>query len=133
FSVNTLTDFRSLSSKFPKIDFNAPAIALGQNKKVKPSVALGKETVLKFGCIGCHSLTNETAGKSGPPWQGLFSSKRNLTNGSVTVADEKYLRESILDPTAKAVKGFVPAMPSYQGIIKDHELESIILYIKALK
>ena len=133
FSVNTLTDFRSLSSKFPKIDFNAPAIALGQNKQVKPSVELGKETVLKFGCIGCHSLTNETAGKSGPPWQGLFSSKRNLTNGTVTVADEKYLRESILDPTAKAVKGFLPAMPSYQGIIKDHELESIILYIKALK
>lgn len=133
FSVNTLTDFRSFADKFPAIDFNAPAIALSQNNKAKPSVELGKQTVIKFGCIGCHSLTKETAGKSGPAWRGLFSSKRQLTTDKTVLADDKYLRESILDPTAKAVKGFVPAMPSYRGILKDNEIESIILYIKSLK
>ncbi|MCM8542806.1 MAG: ThuA domain-containing protein [Lentisphaeraceae bacterium] len=133
FSINTLTDFRSLSDKFPAIDFDAPPIAMSQGKKVEPSIKLGEETVIKFGCIGCHSKTKETAGKSGPAWSGLFSSKRELIDGTTVIADEKYLNESILDPTAKAVKGFVPAMPSYRGIIKDYELESIVLYLKSLK
>ena len=133
FSVNTLTDFRSFAGAFPKIDFNAPPIALSKNSKAKPSVELGKQTVLKFGCIGCHSLTKETAGKSGPAWRGLFNSKRELTTSKTVNADDEYLRESILDPAAKAVKGFVPAMPSYRGILKGNEIESIILYIKSLK
>ena len=133
FSVNTLTDFKSFAGDFPPIDFNVPPIELSKNSEIKPSVELGKKTVLKFGCIGCHSLTKETEGKSGPAWRGLFNSNRQLTTGTDIKADEKYLRESILDPTAKAVKGFLPAMPSYKGILKGNEIESIILYIKSLK
>lgn len=133
FSVNTLTDFRSFSEAFPPIDFKAPAIALSKNSDIKPSVELGESTVLKYGCIGCHSPGKETEGKSGPAWFGLFSSKRQLTDDSTVIADETYLKESILDPAAKAVKGYEAAMPSYRGILKGNEIESIILYIKSLK
>ena len=133
FSVNTLTDFKSLAGKFPKIDFDAPPIALNTSKAVKPTVELGKQTILKYGCVGCHSLTTEKEGKTGPAWGGLFDSNRNLTDGSTVKANAEYLKESILEPTAKAVKGYIPAMPSYNGILKDHELQSIILYIQSLK
>ncbi|MCM8534389.1 MAG: ThuA domain-containing protein [Lentisphaeraceae bacterium] len=75
FSVNELVDFTSKEkSGFPTIDFNAKAISIQQEKSAKPSVALGKATVLKLGCIGCHSEGTQTAGKSGPPWQGLMGS-----------------------------------------------------------
>ncbi|MFC2170728.1 hypothetical protein ACFLQJ_01975 [Calditrichota bacterium] len=46
--------------------------------------------------------------------------------------DENYVRESILNPTAKVVNGFQPIMPTYQGIIKDNELDALIAYIKTL-
>jgi len=133
FTVNTLNDFSSLADKFPKIDFNAPPIALSKEKASKPTVELGKATILKYGCVSCHSLTKNNESKPGPAWGALFSSKRELTSGESVVADEKYLRESILDPTAKAVKGYLPAMPSYRGILKENELEAVILYIKSLK
>ncbi len=55
--------------------------------------------------------------------------------GKVT-ADAAYLRESILAPSAKVVKGFEKfdtGMPIYAGILNDAQIESLILYIATLK
>ena len=52
------------------------------------------------------------------------------------MADERYLRESILEPSAKVVSGYERGevgMPSYAGVLTDREIESIILFIKSLK
>ncbi len=49
------------------------------------------------------------------------------------VADENYLRESILIPQEKMVAGFAPVMPSFKGLLKDEEVDAIIAYIKTLK
>jgi cytochrome c oxidase subunit 2 len=43
------------------------------------------------------------------------------------------VRQSILDPAAKVVQGFAPSMPTYQGKLKDAEIDGIIAYIKSLK
>ena len=51
-------------------------------------------------------------------------------------ADEAYLRESILQPTAQVAAGFEKgeyAMPSYAGVLDDGQIESLVLYIKTLK
>ena len=51
-------------------------------------------------------------------------------------ADEAYLRESILEPSAKIVSGYEKGeagMPSYAGVLTDPQIESIILFIKSLK
>ena len=40
-------------------------------------------------------------------------------DGKTVVADENYIRESILDPQAQVVAGFEPVMPTYQGRLKD--------------
>ena len=49
------------------------------------------------------------------------------------MADENYIRESILNPQAKVVVGFQPVMPTYQGILKDRDIDALIAYIKSLR
>ncbi|MEX2600673.1 MAG: cytochrome c oxidase subunit II, partial [Balneolaceae bacterium] len=58
---------------------------------------------------------------------------RIFTDGSSAVADEAYLRESILDPGSHVVEGYEEGMPSFQGILTDAQIESIILYIRSLE
>ena len=75
----------------------------------------------------------------GPAWTGLWKSRREFTDGSfIKNVDETYLRESILDPARRVTEGYLAektgvGMPSYLGVLKNHEIDSIILYIKALK
>ena len=49
------------------------------------------------------------------------------------LADEAYLRESILNPNAKIVKGYQrDIMPVFQGQISEEGLLQLIVYIKSL-
>ena len=56
-----------------------------------------------------------------------------MADGSSHKVDENYLRESMLDPAAKIVKGFAPSMPTYQGKLSDKDIDGLIEYIKTLK
>ena len=96
-----------------------------------PPVELGKLLYEKQGCSTCHSVDGTL--KIGPSWKGVFGKQEQLADGSTVAIDENYLRESIVDPNAKIVQGFVPSMPTYQGKLKDAELDGIIAYIKSLK
>ena len=68
----------------------------------------------------------------GPTWKNLYGAKENLLMEQMRIADEKYLKESILYPQRKIVKGYQPVMPSYQGLLVDKEIDAIIEYIKEL-
>ncbi|ODS87350.1 MAG: hypothetical protein ABS46_00215 [Cytophagaceae bacterium SCN 52-12] len=92
----------------------------------------GKAMFEKLACMGCHSTGQQVDGMYGPPLQGIIGKKREFTDGSSAVANEKYLKESILDPPVRHVKGYSGEMPSYVGIVSESDLESIILYIKSL-
>jgi len=48
------------------------------------------------------------------------------------VADDAYLRESVLYPSAKIVEGFRPIMPTYKGQVTEEQLLQLIAYIKSL-
>ncbi|HRH95621.1 MAG TPA: cytochrome c [Prosthecobacter sp.] len=105
---------------------------------VKPTVEEGERMYQMFGCMACHSTDGTLVGKVGPSWKGLFGSERDIAKGTKGKfkADEAYLRESILNPSAKVVKGFEKfdtGMPIYAGILNDSQIESLILYIKTLK
>jgi cytochrome c oxidase subunit 2 len=82
------------------------------------------------GCKTCHSVDGTPL--VGPSWKGLWGTDRAIEGGSVTV-DENYIAESINNPTAKIAKGFAPSMPSYQGQLKDGEINALVEYIKTLK
>lgn len=100
-------------------------------EKVESPVHKGEELVEQSGCLACHTL--DGTGKVGPSLKGVFARKVVLTDGATVTADENYLRESLLDPAAKVVKGFPPVMPTYKGTLKDEDIMAIIAYIKTLK
>jgi cytochrome c oxidase subunit 2 len=91
----------------------------------------GERLYTSRACYTCHSI--DGSAKVGPSFKGIFNHSVTLANGTKITADENYLRESILDPQAKIVAGFQPVMPTYQGIIKDKEIDALIAYIKSLE
>ena len=96
----------------------------------------GKRVSELMGCVACHSNDGSTLGKVGPTWKGLFGSQRTFADGSRTMANEAYLRESIREPAAKVVSGFEKSdtgMPSYEGVISDAHIEALVLYLKSLR
>jgi len=91
----------------------------------------GEELMEHSGCLACHSLDGTP--KVGPTLKGLFGRKVILSDGKSVVADESYIRESILEPGAKLVQGFPPVMPTFQGSLKDEDITAIIAYLKTVK
>ena len=49
------------------------------------------------------------------------------------MADENYIRESILEPKAKIVAGFQPIMPTFQGQVNEEEMLQLVSYIRSLQ
>ena len=96
----------------------------------------GRRLTGLMGCAACHSTEATSEGKVGPTWKGLFGAQRDFKNGEPAVADEAYLRESILEPAAKVVSGFEKndsGMPSYAGVLTEAQIQALILFIKTLK
>jgi cytochrome c oxidase subunit 2 len=68
-----------------------------------------------------------------PSLNGLYGSKVRLADGSAVVADDAYIRESILQPNAKIVAGYQPLMPPYQGQLTEEQILDLMAYIKSLQ
>ena len=47
-------------------------------------------------------------------------------------ANEDYIRESIISPRSKLVRGFQPIMPTFQGQVSEEQLLQLLTYIKSL-
>lgn len=90
----------------------------------------GQEIYKTRGCVQCHSTTG--AAMTGPTWKDMFGSQVALSAGNTVTADEAYVRESILYPQAKVVKGFQPVMPSYLGTMKEQDISAVIAYMKSI-
>jgi cytochrome c oxidase subunit II len=93
-----------------------------------PLAVQGRNIYQLQGCAGCHSL--DGASGIGPTFQGLYGSTRNFTNGTSRVADEDYLRESILQPAAVITVGYNNVMPAYAGLLSDQQINALIEFIK---
>ena len=89
----------------------------------------GEKLFTDLTCITCH---RDDALARGPQLKGLFGRTVKLQDGSTTVADENYLRESILNPQAKIVAGFQPLMPTFQGMVSEEQILQLIAYIRSL-
>ncbi|HVY70444.1 MAG TPA: c-type cytochrome, partial [Verrucomicrobiae bacterium] len=116
------------------VDLAPRTIAASTNAPV--SVVEGRRVAELYGCAACHSTDGSTIGKVGPTWKGLSGGEVKLAGGGHIVADEAYLRESIREPSAKMVRGYEKsdvAMPAYEGLLSDTQLESLLLYIKSLR
>jgi cytochrome c oxidase subunit 2 len=89
----------------------------------------GEQLFQKYACNTCH--TNDASGR-GPVLAGLYGRDVTLSNDSVVKADDNYIRESILNPQAKTVKGFQPIMPTFQGQVSEDDLMKLLAYVKSL-
>ena len=89
----------------------------------------GQSIFQQLGCATCHR--SDTQGR-GPNLIGLFGKPVQLEDGRAVTADENYIRESILNPSAKIVSGFKPIMPVFQGLVSEEQLNALIAYIKSL-
>lgn len=95
--------------------------------------AVGQAIAEKAGCLACHSITGIRV--VGPTWKGLYGSERILSDGTVVVADEQYMLESILEPMAKVAQGyFAGMMPGgFEKTLSEEDLQAIIAYMKSLQ
>ena len=94
----------------------------------------GDQLFQERGCKACHSIDG-TPGL-GPTLKGLFEKTVTVLTDRKErklVADEAYLRKSILEPNADVVKGFPAIMPSQEGLLTDQEIDALISYLKGLK
>jgi cytochrome c oxidase subunit 2 len=105
----------------------ADSYALSMNL---PPAQLGQK-VFEKNCTSCH--TSDGSAKIGPTFKGSFGSSLPMADGSKVKMDEDYIRESILNPSAKTRAGF-PAgtMSSFEGQLKEKEIEGLIAFIKSL-
>ena len=94
----------------------------------------GQQLVAQNGCTSCHSIDGSSTGIA-PTWKGLYQSQVKLNNGTTVTADEAYLTESIVNPSAKIVNGFQDnVMPKTFGTtLTQSQISDIVTYIESLK
>jgi len=100
-------------------------------------VQLGKRT-WTVKCSSCHTIDGKQG--TGPTWLNLYGREEAYTDGTKYTAEQmgdsvffsNYVRESILEPSKKIVAGFGNQMVSFQGQIKEEEIDGIIAFIKSI-
>jgi len=96
----------------------------------EPSLAqAGEQLFRSLGCSGCHMGSSVVRA---PRLEGLYGKPTALQDGRVVLADEAYIRDSILLPGRDIAAGYQPVMPTYQAQINEEQIFELIAYIKSL-
>ena len=89
----------------------------------------GAELFERMGCKTCH---RQDTGQRGPALDGLWGKTVKLANGKTIVADQDYIRESIINPAAKTVAGYQLLMPTYKNQLTSDQVNQLIEYVRTL-
>lgn len=101
------------------------------DSKAEGSLALqGRQLFLKLQCVTCHSANAEARA---PVLEDLYGRPVPLRGGRTVVADDAYLRESILYPEEKVVQGWEPIMPTFKGQVDEEDLIKLLSFLRSLK
>jgi cytochrome c oxidase subunit 2 len=93
----------------------------------QPSLAqYGFALFRQLGCSGCHDARSTV---HAPLLDGLPGRSVHLQDGRTVVADDNYLRDSILTPGKDVVAGFAPVMPSFAGQVSEEDIQALIAYL----
>ena len=90
----------------------------------------GEHLFTQLSCSTCHA---SDGGGRGPSLVGVYGSKVALADGTTVTADEDYLRESILNSQRRIAAGYQQVMPTFQGIVTEEDVASLIEYIKSMQ
>jgi cytochrome c oxidase subunit 2 len=91
--------------------------------------AQGKGLFVRYGCAGCH-LGGGTV--RAPSLAGLYGSPVPLSDGTTMIADDRYIRDSIMQPKTQVVASYEPLMPSFANVIGEDDLVRLVAYIHSL-
>jgi len=116
---------------------------LADNAASVSLVAQGRALFTRYGCSGCHqaegrgqaAAADRTQGYSSvraPPLDGVYGHPVPLNDGRVVVADDRYVRDSILMPARDIVAGYENRMPNFTGVVTEADLFRLVAYIKSL-
>jgi len=92
--------------------------------------AKGKAVYKKMACGTCHgagAIINLA-----PRLEGVFGKKVVLDDNTSVMVDEDYVRESLLYPKKKVLRGYMPNMPTYKKLLTEEDIVAVIAYIKSL-
>jgi cytochrome c oxidase subunit 2 len=106
----------------------AYAAWLNTQPNVDSPAAEGAALFRALGCSGCH----ENGSVRAPPLAGIYGRPVALSNSTTTIADVRYLRDSILQPNKEVAAGYDPVMPSFAGMVDESELMDLVAYIQSL-
>lgn len=94
----------------------------------------GYDLMQETGCFACHTIDGSKL--VGPTYKGLFGHNVNVLTAAgekEVVADEDYIKRSILYPNAEVVVGYNKGlMLPYKDILSDDDINLIIEYLKTL-
>ena len=91
--------------------------------------AQGAELFRQYGCSGCHDGKGTVRA---PQLEGVFGSPVPLSDGRIVIADEAYIRDSILDPKKEVPAGYQPLMPTFAGQVSEDDLSKLVAYIQSI-
>ncbi|MDA1330435.1 MAG: cytochrome c oxidase subunit II [Chloroflexi bacterium] len=113
-------------------EFNAWLADAGASCSGGPE-ACGQRWAEQFGCVACHSTDGSVI--VGPSWLGLVGREAVLEDGSTVIVDDAYIHESIVDPNAKIVEGFVAGvMPqNFAEILTEEQINDLTAFILSLR
>jgi cytochrome c oxidase subunit 2 len=92
----------------------------------------GERLFVQYHCAGCHRGSQVV---QAPRLEGVYGRPVPIQQGNevrFTLADERYLRDSILEPRKEVVAGYQPLMPSFKDQVSEPDLLKIIAYIKSI-
>ena len=103
---------------------------LAQGPSVMTVAAAGARFFQSLGCVACHTGIDT---ERGPSLTGLYGKQVRLRDGKTVIADENYIRESLINPQAKITAGYQPIMPTFKGLVSEEAILQIIAYVKSLE
>lgn len=99
------------------------------NVESQTMASSGERLFNAMGCVVCH---RDEPGARGPSLNGLFGTEVTLASGETVVADDDYIRESIVNPQAKIVQGYTPLMPTFKNSLSQEDIFQLVTYIRGL-
>jgi cytochrome c oxidase subunit 2 len=91
--------------------------------------AQGEQLFRRYGCSGCHEPGGTVRA---PNLHGVFGGPVPLSDGSVVIADERYVRDSILDPKGQVAAGYAPVMPPFGTALDESQVSQLEAFIRSL-
>ncbi len=99
-------------------------------RNAEGSMALeGRKIFLKYRCVSCHSAKEDAAA---PVLENVFGKPVRLKDGTTVLADEEYIRQSIMEPDSQIVAGWQNIMPTFKGQVTEAEVFQLVAYFQSL-